>query len=281
VRFGTVAGRLVLVGDGRALDVARASGGSLAADPRTALASWARLRAWAGQARWDDGFAVGPADLGPPVPDPRQVFAIALNYRPHAAEAGFVTPAAPLIFTKFPSCIAGPVTEVVLPPGHVDWEAEMVAVVGAGGRRIDRSAAWEAVAGLTLGQDLSERVMQAEGTPPQFSLAKSHAGFGPVGPVVVTPDELPDRDDLALECVLDGEVVQRARTSEMIFGVAELVHRLSQVCELLPGDLIFTGTPGGVGNRRTPPRFVRPGEVLVSRLEHVGEISQRFVAAPS
>jgi 2-keto-4-pentenoate hydratase/2-oxohepta-3-ene-1,7-dioic acid hydratase in catechol pathway len=99
--------------------------------------------------------------------------------------------------------------------------------------------------------------------------------------VVVTADELPDRDDLALECVLGGEVVQRARTSGMIFGVAELVHRLSQVCELFPGDLIFTGTPGGVGNRRTPPRFVRPGEILLSRLEHVGEITQRFVAGPA
>jgi 2-keto-4-pentenoate hydratase/2-oxohepta-3-ene-1,7-dioic acid hydratase in catechol pathway len=280
VRFGSAAGRLVLVRDGCALDVARASGGRFAADPRTALGGWPRLRAWADDASWDDRFPLDAAGLGPPVPDPRQVFAVALNYRPHAAEAGFVAPAAPLIFTKFPSCIAGPVTDVVLPAGHVDWEAELVAVVGTGGRGIGLADGWNALAGVTLGQDLSERVLQSQGTPAQFSLAKSYAGFGPTGPVVVTPDELPDPDDLGLECVLDGEVVQRARTSEMIFGTAELVHRLSLVCELFPGDLIFTGTPGGVGNRRTPPRFLRAGETLVSRLEHVGEITQHFTARP-
>jgi 2-keto-4-pentenoate hydratase/2-oxohepta-3-ene-1,7-dioic acid hydratase in catechol pathway len=281
VRFGTVGGRLVLVRAGHALDVARASGGRFPADPRTALRDWPRLRAWARAAPWDEGFPLAETDLGPPVPDPRQVFAVALNYRPHAAEAGFVAPAAPLIFTKFPSCIAGPVADVVLPAGRVDWEVELVAVVGTGGRRIGSSAAWDALAGVTVGQDLSERVLQSQGTPAQFSLGKSHAGFGPTGPVVVTPDELPDRDDLAMECVLQGEVVQRTRTSEMIFGVPDLVHRLSLVCELFPGDLIFTGTPGGVGNRRTPPRFVQPGETMVSRIEHVGEIVQHFVAAPS
>jgi 2-keto-4-pentenoate hydratase/2-oxohepta-3-ene-1,7-dioic acid hydratase in catechol pathway len=205
------------------------------------------------------------------------VFAIALNYRPHAAEAGFQVPDAPLVFTKFPSCIAGPDTVVALPEGHVDWEIEVVAVIGRGGRDIPRERAWDAVAGLTVGQDLSERVGQLAGSPPQFGLAKSHRGFGPIGPVAVTPDEFPDRDDIGFAATLDGEVVQSGRTSEMIFGIDVLVAGLSRVCELLPGDLVFTGTPAGVGNRRTPPRFLQPGETLVSTVEQVGQIRQHFV----
>jgi len=141
-----------------------------------------------------------------------------------------------------------------------------------------RAEAWDAVAGVTVGQDLSERVLQLTGTPPQFSLAKSHPGFGPTGPVVVTPDELPDRDDLAFVSRIGEEVIQRGSTSELIFPVDDLVARLSAVCRLLPGDLIFTGTPAGVGNRRTPPRFLQPGETLVSHLDGVGELRQTFVA---
>jgi 2-keto-4-pentenoate hydratase/2-oxohepta-3-ene-1,7-dioic acid hydratase in catechol pathway len=154
----------------------------------------------------------------------------------------------------------------------------VVAVIGAGGYRIPRSAAWAAVAGLTCGQDLSERVTQMRGKPAQFSLGKSFPGFGPIGPVAVTPDSFPDRDDIGFESTLSGETLQYGRTQEMIFGIDDLVARLSAICPLLPGDLIFTGTPGGVGNRRTPQRFLQPGETLISRLEGVGEIRQTFVA---
>jgi 2-keto-4-pentenoate hydratase/2-oxohepta-3-ene-1,7-dioic acid hydratase in catechol pathway len=162
------------------------------------------------------------------------VFAVALNYRPHAAEAGFVPPAEPLVFTKFPSCVTGPVATVRLPAGKVDWEAEVVVVVGRGGYRLDRAGAWDAVAGITCGQDLSERVLQLAGTPAQFFLGKSYPGFGPIGPVAVTPDELPDRDDIGFASWLDGEPLQRGRTSEMIFPVDDLVALLSAVCPLFP-----------------------------------------------
>jgi 2-keto-4-pentenoate hydratase/2-oxohepta-3-ene-1,7-dioic acid hydratase in catechol pathway len=231
-------------------------------------------------ADWSAAADVTDDRLGPPVPNPRQVFAIALNYRPHAEEAGFVAPDAPLVFTKFPSCITGPVSTVHLPAGNVDWEVEVVAVIGRGGHRIPRAEAWAAVAGLTCGQDLSERVSQLRGSPPQFSLAKSYPGFGPIGPVAATPDEFGDRDDVGFECALypGGEVLQRGRTADLIFPVDDLVARLSHVCPLLPGDLIFTGTPAGVGNRRTPPRFVQSGQTLVSRLDGVGEIRQTFIA---
>jgi 2-keto-4-pentenoate hydratase/2-oxohepta-3-ene-1,7-dioic acid hydratase in catechol pathway len=277
MRFGTVAGRLVLVRDGRAVDVAEHSGRWFSPDVLDTLGRWSELRSWESTVDWSAAAEFSPAELGPPVPRPRQVFAIALNYRPHAAEAGFTPPDAPLVFTKFPSCIAGPDAEVALPDGKVDWEIEVVAVVGEGGRDIDRARAWDALAGLTVGQDLSERVGQLAGTPPQFSLGKSYPGFGPIGPLAVSPDEFPDRDDIGFECRLDGELMQAGRTSEMIFPIDDLVARLSRVCPLLPGDLIFTGTPAGVGNRRTPPRYLRPGETLVSRVEHVGEIRQRFV----
>jgi 2-keto-4-pentenoate hydratase/2-oxohepta-3-ene-1,7-dioic acid hydratase in catechol pathway len=278
MRFGTLDGRLVLVAGDQVLDVHDASAGSLPWEPLAALERLDEVRALAAGADWS---AAGPLDasrLGAPVPRPRQVFAVALNYRPHAAEAGFVPPESPLVFTKFPTCITGPDVTVPLPPGKVDWEVEVVAVIGAGGYRIRRDRAWDAVAGIACGQDLSERALQLAGAPAQFSLGKSFPGFGPVGPVAVSPDELADRDDIGFGCWLDGEQMQQGRTSEMIFPVDDLVARLSDVVPLLPGDLIFTGTPGGVGNRRQPPRYLRPGETLVSRVDGVGEIRQRFAA---
>ena len=278
MRLATIGGRLTLVLSAAAdavIDVERGSGGRLPADPLAALERLDELVAWAASAdRTQAAAPDGPFDA--PIPRPRQVFAIALNYRPHAAEAGFQAPTAPLVFTKFPSCIVGPDAEIELPEGKVDWEIELVAVIGRGGRDIPRDQAWDAVAGLTIGQDLSERVVQSAGTPAQFSLGKSFRGFGPTGPVLVTADEFPDRDDVGFASTLDGEPLQHGRTSEMIFDIPELVSRLSAICELWPGDLIFTGTPAGVGNRLTPPRYLQAGETLVSRVEHIGEIRQRF-----
>lgn len=279
MRFGMLDERLHLIHGDQALDVATASAGALPAEPISALERWDELKAFAATADWVNSTTFTQDQLGAPVPTPRQVFAIALNYAPHAAEAGYKPPSEPLVFTKFPSCITGPISDVVLPDGNVDWEIEVVAVVGRGGYRIERSDAWDALAGLTLGQDLSERKLQLTGTPPQFSLAKSHPGFGPMGPVVVSVDEFPDRDDVGFESLIHDEVIQRGRTSQMIFPVDDLVHRLSQVCPLLPGDLIFTGTPEGVGNRRVPPRFLQPGDVLVSSMETVGAIRQSFISA--
>jgi 2-keto-4-pentenoate hydratase/2-oxohepta-3-ene-1,7-dioic acid hydratase in catechol pathway len=276
MRFGTLGDHFVLLDKDSALDANAASGGRIPADPVAALERWDDVLAWATTADWSSAVAVTPEQLGPPIPAPRQVFAIALNYAPHAAEAGFEPPAEPLVFTKFPSCITAGIGTVELPEGNVDWEVEVVAIIGRGGFRIPRQKAWDAVAGITLGQDLSERRLQLTGKPPQFSLGKSFPGFGPIGPLAVTPDEFPDRDDLGFEASIGDEVLQHGRTSQMIFSVPELVARLSAVCPLLPGDLIFTGTPEGVGNRRTPQRFLRPGEILVSRLDVVGEIRQTF-----
>jgi 2-keto-4-pentenoate hydratase/2-oxohepta-3-ene-1,7-dioic acid hydratase in catechol pathway len=238
----------------------------------TVLSDWAAFTDWAATADLSTPIPFDLEDLDAPVPRPRQVFAVALNYPPHAAEAGYAPPTDPLVFNKFPSCITGPYWTVELPGDRVDWEVELVAVIGRGGHRIPAERAWEHVAGLTVGQDLSERRVQMLGTPPQFSLGKSFPGFGPTGPVLVTPDEVGD----AISCLLNGTVVQSASTKDMIFDVPDLVARLSAVCPLLPGDLVFTGTPAGVGNRMTPPRYLTPDDELVSRIEGIGELRTWF-----
>ena len=286
MRLANLGGRAVLVvagGDGegaddRAVDVERASGGRFGPDPQALFDDWAAFRAWASTAEATDaaGEPFAPADLGAPVPRPRQVFAIGVNYSEHASEAGYPPDSVPVTFTKFPSCIVGPDTVVELPSDVVDWEVELVVAIGAPVHRAAASAAWEHIAGVTVGQDLSERVVQMVGTKPQFSLGKSFPGFGPTGPWLVTPDELPDRDDLALECALDGEVMQTGRTSQMIYTVPQLIERLSAIVTLLPGDLVFTGTPAGIGNARTPKRFLQRHETLTSTIEGIGELTTRF-----
>lgn len=275
MRLANVGGRAALIDGDAALDVATASDGRFGPGPMEVLERWTAFREWARSAPGGTR-PFDPAELGPPVPRPRQVFAVALNYPPHAAEAGFEPPSDPLVFTKFPTCIAGPDETVELPGGRVDWEVELVAVIGPGGHRIAEDRAGAHLAGYMIGQDLSERRVQSLGTPPQFSLAKSFPGFGPTGPYLATPDECDPAG--AIECSLNGEVMQRASLKDMIFPVPRLVARLSAICPLLPGDLIFTGTPAGVGNRRTPPRYLAAGDVLTSRIDGLGELRTRFRA---
>jgi 2,4-diketo-3-deoxy-L-fuconate hydrolase len=285
VRIANVSGRLALVKSQTYLDVATASRGRFAAEPQAVYEQWTEFRTWA-DAIGNDVSArfeplSGDAVLGPPVPSPRQVFGIGLNYRAHAEESKLAIPADPLVFTKFPTCIVGPHDSVKLPPGSVDWEVELVVVIGERCERLAAEDAWSHVAGVMVGQDLSERQMQLQGPAPQFSLGKSYPGFGPTGPELVTVDELRDPDDLELGCALEGgEVLQKSRTSDLIFPVPELIARLSAVCPLLPGDLIFTGTPSGVGMGRSPKKFLAAGDVLVTWLEGVGELRNAMVVAP-
>ena len=285
MRIANLLDRAVLIVDGdgtpaspgRAVDVERASDGRFGPSLESVFEDWRAFAAWAGEADLAGGETYDAATLGPPVPRPRQIFGIGLNYRDHAEEAGLDIPSELLVFTKFASCLAGPVSEVSLPSDRVDWEVELVVVIGTGGLRIPQDQAWDHVAGLTIGQDLSERRVQFAVKPPQFSLGKSYPGFGPIGPAIVTTDELGDRDALAIGCDLDGEPMQAGTTSDFIFPVAQLVSRLSQVVRLLPGDLIFTGTPAGVGSVRTPRRYLAPGETLVSRIEGLGELTTHLV----
>jgi 2-keto-4-pentenoate hydratase/2-oxohepta-3-ene-1,7-dioic acid hydratase in catechol pathway len=278
MRIANLSGRLSLVVDGLAVDIAEASGGAFGPEVQAVYQDFAAFRSWARGATLPSGRPFDPRDLGAPAPAPRQLFAIGLNYRDHARESGFTPPPEPAVFTKFVSSITGPVTEVELPDGQVDWEVELVVVIGAGGRCIAVGDAWSHVAGLTAGQDISERVLQRTGPAPQFSLAKSYPGFSPMGPWLVTPDELPNPDDVELTCAIDGELVQKGRSRDLIFGVPELIARLSAVLPLLPGDVIYTGTPAGVGMGRTPQRFLRPGEMLTSSITGIGELSQTFAS---
>jgi 2-keto-4-pentenoate hydratase/2-oxohepta-3-ene-1,7-dioic acid hydratase in catechol pathway len=186
------------------------------------------------------------------------------------------------MFTKWVSCLSGPVSEVTLPPGgHTDWEVELVAVIGRRAYAIDEADAWNHVAGLTVGQDLSERITQSAGPSPQFSLGKSLPGFGPTGPWLVTPDEFDDPDDLELGCSINGEQMQKGRTRDLIFSVPAMISKLSQKLTLLPGDVVFTGTPAGVGLGRDPQRWLAPGDELISYVAGIGELRQRFVATPT
>ena len=281
MRIGNVDGRLAILTGAGAIDVERASGGRFGADPQAVYERWAEFTAWAGSAGSEAAVPYDGTRLGAPAPAPRQSFGIGLNYADHADESGFDVPDHPSVFTKFPSCITGPETEVVLPSGaHTDWEVELVAVIGASAWQAAEADGWGHVAGLCVGQDLSERITQMASKPPQFSLGKSFPGFGPTGPWLVTPDEFADPDDLELGCAINGEEVQKSRTGHLIISVPQLVARLSAITRLLPGDVIFTGTPAGVGQGRNPQRWLAPGDELVSYVEGIGELRQHFVAVP-
>jgi 2-keto-4-pentenoate hydratase/2-oxohepta-3-ene-1,7-dioic acid hydratase in catechol pathway len=276
MRIANAAGRAVLIREDGIVDIATASDGSLPDDPQAVFDHWDELVALAARVPSADA-PLEPHTLLAPVPRPRQVFAIGLNYAAHAAEAGIELPEFPPTFTKFPTCLTGPEATVELPSEFVDWEVELVVVIGRHAYEVAAGDGWRHVAGLTVGQDLSERIVQTRPPVPQFSLGKSFPGFGPIGPWIVSPDELNDPDDLAIGCTVNGEQVQKSRTSDLIFGVDELVHLLSSVTPLLPGDLIFTGTPSGVGGTRTPPRFLRPGDELVSTIDGIGTLHTHFI----
>jgi 2-keto-4-pentenoate hydratase/2-oxohepta-3-ene-1,7-dioic acid hydratase in catechol pathway len=275
---------VLLTSDDAGVDVHTASGGRFGPDLPSLYNEWEAFTAWAwGASGLTADVAIDRCLLGSPSPAPRQIFAIGLNYSAHAKESGFEEPdQLPPVFTKFVSSLTGPDTTVELPEGgNTDWEVELVAIVGKEASNVSAADAWEYVAGLSIGQDLSERVSQLRGPAPQFGLGKSFPGFAPVGPWLVSPGEFGNPDDLEIGCSLDGEEVQKGRTSELIFSVPALIQGLSQTVTLLPGDIIFTGTPSGVGLGRTPQRFIQPGETLVSRIEGIGEISQTFVPAGS
>jgi 2,4-diketo-3-deoxy-L-fuconate hydrolase len=276
------AGRLAVATRHGIVDVGAASGGRFGPDPQSAFDDWPAFCAWTASLPLDSAPVdlLDTAVLGPPVPRPAQVFAIGLNYREHAREAGLAIPDAPPTFTKFPSCLTGPHAPVALPAGAVDWEVELVVVIGIRAEHVSPKSAWAHVAGVMVGQDLSERVLQTAGPVPQFSLGKSFPGFGPTGPALVTLNELSDPDDLELGCQLeDGEILQKSRTSDMVFPVPQLIARLSAVCPLLPGDLIFTGTPSGVGASRNPRQFLQPGDVLMSWVQDVGQLRNPITVA--
>lgn len=276
-RLLNVSGRAALEVGGHWFDVARLSGDDSLADPMAAVARSRELHGLADRCAdvAPDG-SVADTTLRPPVPRPRQVFGIGVNYADHAAESGMTPPPAPLTFTKFPSAIAGPTDDVPLTGEMVDWEVEIVAVIGRTCSRVPVVGAWDVVAGLTLGQDISDRLVQMTGTPPQFSLGKSFPGFAPIGPALVSVDSFDDPMDIALWCDVSGERMQDSRSANLIFAIPTLVAYLSSICTLEAGDLIFTGTPDGVGMAQG--RFLTEGDVINSGADVIGELRNVCVA---
>jgi 2-keto-4-pentenoate hydratase/2-oxohepta-3-ene-1,7-dioic acid hydratase in catechol pathway len=279
VRIYNVAGRLTLgVGPAGGVDVETASGGRFPAAVQPVYEIWADFCSWARAYDGPSGFDIEAGRLGPPVPRPPQVFGIGLNYRDHAAEAGLALPERPTVFTKFPASVTGPNGAIARPAGSVDFETELVAVIGRRAERVPAERAWDYIAGLTAGQDLSERELQTGGPPPQqFSLGKSFTGFAPIGPALVTADELANPGDIGLGCLVNGQPMQDGRTGDMIFSIPQLLEFLSAVLPLLPGDLIFTGTPSGVGWARTPRLLLQVGDELLTWVEGIGEMRHHFI----
>ena len=285
MRIGNLAGRAVLIQGQAALDVQHASGNRFGPDPLSVFSDWPAFRSWAADADLSAAQPFDSRELRAPVANPSQIFAIGLNYADHADEAGLAHPDDLVVFTKFASSLAGPDVTVELPSAFVDYETELVVVLGDTVHRVDENQARAAVAGYCVGQDYSERVVQRRGPAPQFSLGKSYPNFAPFGPAVVTADELDDPDGLAIRAVLEGPsaadhggswTVQDGTTADLIFGVSRIISDLSQVVTLHPGDLIFTGTPAGVGMARGI--YLKPGDVLTSTIDGIGSLRNTFVS---
>lgn len=275
-RLANVDGRAVLVHGKHYTDIATHSSGVLGADPMAVLAR-PDLLAEMSAALGDSSVTGSLADvtLGPPVPRPQKVFGVGLNYLAHAAEGGREAPDSPLVFTKFPSCLVGPTADVEIRSDGCDYEGELVVVIGRGGRDITIADAWSHVVGVTVGQDISDRPAQFAATPPHFDLGKSFDTFGPIGPVLVSTDELPDRDALRIVCAINGEVRQDGNSADMIFDVPMLVSFLSSITTLVTGDIIFTGTPDGVGAAQG--KFLADGDVITTTIDGIGTMSNRVV----
>jgi 2-keto-4-pentenoate hydratase/2-oxohepta-3-ene-1,7-dioic acid hydratase in catechol pathway len=222
----------------------------------------------------------GKPRLGPCVSGVGKFVCIGLNYADHAAESGLKVPPEPVIFMKATSAICGPNDSVEIPRGSekTDWEVELGVVIGTGGRYIAESDAMGHVAGYCVVNDVSERAFQAERSG-QWTKGKSHDTFGPIGPWLVTRDEVPDPQSLSMWLEVDGHRYQDGSTRTMVYQVPFLVSYLSQFMSLQPGDLISTGTPPGVGMGRKPPVYLRPGQTMRLGVEGLGEQSQTTVAA--
>jgi 2,4-diketo-3-deoxy-L-fuconate hydrolase len=275
-RLANVDGRAALVHGDRYTDLATHSQGAFGPDPMQALERPDLLNELS--ERLDDASVTGllaDVTLGPPIPRPQKIFGIGLNYANHVAESGMDTPSNPVVLKKFPSCQTGPTGDVELRGGGFDNEVELVVVIGRGGRDISPDDAWDHVVGVTVGQDISDRPVQFAAKPPHFDLAKSFDTFGPIGPVVVSTDQLAERDALHLTCEINGETRQDGTTADLIFDVPTLISYLSSITTLTTGDLIFTGTPDGVGAAQG--KFLAGGDIITTTIDGVGTMTNRVV----
>lgn len=225
-------------------------------------------------------IAAGSARYHAPVPDPKKIVCLGLNYRDHAIESGKAIPSEPVLFSKYATALIGHGESIVIPKvsKRVDYEAELVIVVGKKGRHIPVEKAMQFVAGYCVGHDVSARDWQFKGETKQWMSGKTFDTFAPVGPELVTADELPDPHSLPIRLRLNGQTMQDSNTKQLIFGVPEILAYLSVIMTLEPGDLIFTGTPPGVGDARKPPVYMKPGDIAEVEIEGIGLLRNQCVA---
>lgn len=210
--------------------------------------------------------------LGPPVHNPSKIICLGKNYMEHAKEGGFDNPEKPLIFCKTPNALNGPCDPILMPKssGQIDWEVELAIIIGKQGKRISKKDAFDYIAGYCVMNDVSGRQAQFEDS--QWIRGKSFDTFAPLGPVLVTPDEIDDIQNLQLTTMVNGETMQDGNTSDMIFDVPTIIEDISEDITLVPGDIISTGTPAGVGIFREPPVVLKSGDVVECRIEKIGSI---------
>ena len=237
-----------------------------------------RVARWLKHPPVGEPFDPAKTRLAAPVPRPPKIICIGLNYRDHAAESNLAIPETPTVFAKFQTAVTGHRHPVVLPKNSAkpDYEAEFAVVIGQGGRHIPEERWREHVFGYTMVNDVSARDFQMATT--QWMIGKTFDTFAPIGPTIVTADEIADPHNLDISLMLSGEAMQRSNTRHLIFGVPKLIAFLSSVFTLEPGDIISTGTPGGVGFARKPPRWLKPGDEMVVRVEGLGELVNPVVA---
>jgi 2,4-didehydro-3-deoxy-L-rhamnonate hydrolase len=283
MRIANLAGRATIVTDEGILDVATGSKGAFSSSLDKCISQLDVLKVWFEAAQPEPSEHIKPNDfardprLRAVVTNPQQIFAIGLNYRHHANEMNLTLPNEPMVFTKFASSLCGPNDELPVRGATTDFEAELVVVIGKRSRDLGVDGALDAVAGYCVGQDFSERSLQMRGAQAQFSLGKSHRNFTPIGPWLTTADEIADPNNLAISCSVNDVEYQNSNTDDMVFTVKEIVSYLSTVVELRPGDLIFTGSPHGVGQGQKPPVFLKPGDHIVTQIESLGRIANAAV----
>ena len=275
-KLGTVDGKAVLIKDDHYFDVSSQSDGVISSDSVEALKFQTELSEL--YETLSENNATGnlsEVELGNPVPKSPNCYAVGLNYRKHAEESGMDIPEVPMIFTKHTSCFVGPKANVEMRSDYVDWEVELVAVIGKEGKTIPKENALAHVAGLCVGQDISDRPAQFATTPAMFNLGKSFDTYGPMGPALVSLDLLENCESLDIECKLNGETVQKSNTSDLIFNISSIISYLSEIVSLNVGDTIWTGTPSGVGI--ASGKFLKDGDILTSSIEGLGSMENKCV----
>ena len=274
-KLGSFSGKAILIKDDNYYDIDTISNGDIASNSIEALSVTDKLNQLNEKLdNFEPTGNINNINLDPPVV-PRNVFAVGLNYKKHAEESNMQIPSFPMVFTKHSTCISGPKSDICMKSDMVDYEAELVFVIGKGGKDISKEDAWQHVAGLCVGQDISDRPVQFHATPPQFNLGKSFDTFGPIGPYLVSTDLFDNKESLKLQCWVNDELRQETLTNDLIFDIPYLISYISEFITLNTGDVIFTGTPEGVG--ATQGKFLKDGDILKTTIEGIGTLENKCI----